>query len=143
MSRAAPGRRAEYRAFRALPTRWKDNDAYGHMNNAEYLSIFDTALSLWQLDNGIALLGPQALRFLVVESGVRYHSEAGFPDVMHCGLRLPHMGRSSLRIELGLFRNDLDTACAEAFFVQVLTDEHSQPIPLPDPLRTIFAEIST
>ncbi len=139
MSRPAPATRTAYRAFRAIPTRWKDNDAYGHMNNAEYLSIFDTAVSLWQLEQGWTLTGPDALRFLVVETGCRYHAEAGFPDVLHTGLRLGHLGRSSLRYEVGLFRNDEDTACTEGFFTQVFTQPHGgsepRPAPIPDWVR--------
>lgn len=135
MTRAAPGTRTNYRAFRALPTRWMDNDEYGHMNNATYLSFFDTAISLWQMDNGIPIRGPQAMRFLVVETGCRYHAEAGFPDVIHAGLRLGHLGSSSMRTEVGLFRNADDTACTEGFFTQVLTGADGRPAPIPPTLR--------
>ncbi|WP_084794259.1 acyl-CoA thioesterase [Pseudoponticoccus marisrubri] len=138
MSRPPPGTRGAYRAFHALPTRWKDNDEYGHMNNAEYLSLFDTAVSLWQMENGITLRGPDALRLLVVETGCRYHEEAGFPDLIHAGLRVGHLGRSSLRFEIGLFRNDADRACTEGFFTQVLTGPDGRPTPLPDDLRALF-----
>lgn len=138
MSRTPPGARADYRAFRALPTRWMDNDEYGHMNNATYLSLFDTAISLWQMDNGITLRGPQAMRLLVVETGCTYHAEAGFPDLIHAGLRLGHLGTSSMRTEVGLFRNDDTTACTEGFFTQVLTDTDGRPTALPPALREIL-----
>ncbi len=138
MTRTLPGTRADYRAFRTLPTRWMDNDEYGHMNNATYLSFFDTTISLWQLDNGIAIRGSDALRFLVVETGCRYHAEAGFPDVIHAGLRLGHLGTSSMRTEVGLFRNDKDTACSEGFFTQVLTGDDGRPMPIPDNIRARF-----
>lgn len=137
-SRSAPGTRDAYRAFQILPTRWMDNDEYGHMNNATYLSLFDTALSLWQIQNGIAIRGPNALRFLVVETGCRYHTEAGFPDVIHAGLRLGHLGRSSMRSEIGLFRNRDTTACTEGFFTQVLTDDAGRPTPIPPEIRNIL-----
>ncbi|MEN9060683.1 acyl-CoA thioesterase [Ponticoccus litoralis] len=97
------------------------------MNNAEYLSLFDTAISLWQIDNGIAITGPEALRFVVVENGCRYFAEAGFPDTLHAGLRLGHLGRSSFRFELALFRNTEERACTEAFFAMVLTDADGRP----------------
>lgn len=139
--RKPPGTRDQYRAFRAIPTRWKDNDEYGHMNNAEYLSFFDTAVSLWQLEQGIQIRGPDAHRFLVVESGTRYHAEAGFPDILHAGLRIGHLGSSSLRFEIGLFRNDDATACAEGFFTQILTDTDGRPKPMPEPIRAIFAKL--
>ena len=138
MSRPAPSTRDAYRAFRAIPTRWKDNDAYGHMNNAEYQSIFDTAVSLWQMEQGLAITGPEALRFLVVETGCRYHAEAGFPDTLHTGLRIGHLGRSSLRFEIGLFRNDDPTACTEGFFTQVLTGPDGRPTAIPETTRAMF-----
>lgn len=141
MSRPLPGTRAGYRVFRSLPTRWMDNDEYGHMNNATYLSLFDTAISLWQIDNGIAIRGPAALRFLVVETGCRYHAQAGFPDVIHAGLRLGHLGTSSMRTEVGLFRNDDDSACTEGFFTQVLTGDDSRPRPIPDELRQTLGSL--
>ncbi len=136
MSRQPPGTRAYYRAFRSLPTRWMDNDAYGHMNNATYFSLFDTAISLWQMEQGLVIDGPDPMRFLVVESGCRYHAEAGFPDILHVGLRLGHLGRSSFRTDVGLFRNEDDSACAEGFFAQVHVDAGGTPTALPASLIT-------
>lgn len=138
MPRTPPRQRDAYQAFRALPTRWMDNDEYGHMNNATYLSFIDTAVSLWQMEQGIAIRGPAATRFLVIETGLRYHAELGFPDLVHAGLRIGHLGTSSLRFEVGLFRNDDTTASAEGFFAQVLVDDDNRPTPIPDPLRDIF-----
>ena len=142
MSRQPPSTRTDYRAFRALPTRWMDNDELGHMNNATYVSLVDTAISLWQMDNGIAIRGPEALRFVVVESGFRYHAEAGFPDLIHAGLRVGHLGRSSTRFEVGLFRNDAQTACTEAFFAMVLTGPDGRPRPVPEDLRAVFSTLA-
>lgn len=141
MSRPAPSLRSDYVAFYSLPTRWADNDEYGHMNNGTYLSLFDTALSLWQIDQGIAIQGPDAARFLVVENGCRYHKEAGFPDLLHAGLRIGHLGRSSLRFDIGLFRNEESEACTEGFFAQVLVDAHGQPSPIPDSMRRLYEKL--
>lgn len=138
MTRQPPAGRDAYTAFRAMPTRWNDNDEYGHMNNATYLEIFDTAVSLWQMENGLVLRGPGATRMLVVESGIRYHAEAGFPDTLHAGLRVGHLGKSSVRFEIGLFRNDDRTACTEGFFTEVHTGPDGRPAPLPDALRRTF-----
>ncbi|MFZ5962330.1 acyl-CoA thioesterase [Thalassococcus sp. BH17M4-6] len=142
MARPAAPVRADFASFRALPTRWMDNDEYGHMNNATYFSLFDTAVSLWQMDQGIEIRGPQANRFLVVENGCSYYAEAGFPDLIHAGLRLGHLGRSSFRYELGLFRNDEDSACATGFFAQVNVDADGRPAPLSDHLREILSRIA-
>lgn len=143
MSRQPPALRTAYRAFVTLPTRWSDNDEYGHMNNATYMSLFDTALSLWQMQNGLEIRGPNALRFLVVESGCRYHSEAGFPDILHAGLRLGHLGTSSYRFEIGLFRNEDPRAAAEGFFAQVLVDANGDPAPIPQSVRNTFQLLKT
>ena len=141
MPRAAPPSRADYAAFRVLPTRWMDNDEYGHMNNATYFSLFDTSVSLWQMDQGIDIRGPKATRFLVVESGCTYFAEAGFPDLIHAGLRLGHLGKSSFRYEIGLFRNEDDIACATGFFAQVHVDDTGRPAALTEKLRGIFATL--
>ncbi len=141
MTRPGPSPRADWPSLRPLQTRWKDNDALGHMNNAEYLSLFDTAISLWQIENGIAITGPEALRFVVVENGCRYFAEAGFPDTLHAGLRLGHLGRSSFRFDLALFRNTEERACTEAFFAMVLTDADGRPAALPDRLRAALTTL--
>lgn len=134
--RTPPGARADYAAFRTLPTRWADNDAYGHLNNIVHYALFDTAVTLWQMEAGcFDLTGAQA-RLLVVESGCRYHAEAGFPDTIHAGLRLGRLGRSSWTTEIGLFRNDEATAFAEGFFAQVQVSAASgQPVALDDAAR--------
>ena len=141
MPRTPPALRSAYRAFRTLPTRWMDNDEYGHMNNATYFSLFDTAVSLWQLDNGIAIRGPQAVRFLVVENTCRYFAELGFPDIVHAGLRIGHLGTSSFRYELGLFANDAGTASAEGTFAQVHVGPDGRPAPLPDTIRETLSAL--
>ncbi|SHG70300.1 acyl-CoA thioesterase [Marivita hallyeonensis] len=142
MTRQPPGTRADYRAFRILPTRWQDNDEYGHLNNATYYALFDTAVSLWQIDQGIEIRGPNATKFLVIESGCRYHAEMGFPDVLTAGLRVAHIGTSSFRYEIALFANEADTAGAEGFFTQVHVNEVSRPAPLPTSVRHILEQIA-
>jgi acyl-CoA thioester hydrolase len=139
MSRSAPGRRVDYLAFTPVTTRWQDNDAYGHMNNATYLSIFDTVLTQWQLAQGMAITSPNGPRFLMVESGCRYHAEVGFPDPIDVGLRVTHIGTSSCKVELGMFRQGDESACAEAFFVQVHVTPAHRPQPMPPQIRDILA----
>jgi acyl-CoA thioester hydrolase len=142
MPRTPPGTRAEYRAFRTLPTRWQDNDEYGHLNNATYYALFDTAVSLWQMEQGIEIRGPNATKFLVVESGCRYHAELGFPDILTAGIRIAHIGTSSFRYEVALFGNDSDIAGAEGFFTQVHVGDEGRPTPLSDAVRQTLSQLS-
>ena len=142
MTRRPPGTRADYRAFRAMPTRWQDNDEYGHLNNATYYALFDTAVSLWQMEQGIEIRGPDPTRFLVVESGCCYHAELGFPDILTAGLRIAHIGTSSFRYEIALFANDADQAGAEGFFTQVYVDASSKPKPLSADIRAILDRLT-
>lgn len=141
MVRTPPGTRADYRAFRTLPTRWQDNDEYGHLNNATYYALFDTAVSLWQIEQGIEIRGPNATKFLVVESGCRYHAELGFPDILTAGIRIAHIGTSSFRYEIALFGNDSDTAGAEGFFTQVHVGADGRPAALPAEIVDTLASI--
>lgn len=125
--------RADYRAFVPATTRWSDNDMYGHMNNAAYYAFFDTAVTNWLF--GTRLSAEDSM-FFVAETGCRYLSEVGFPDRLTVGLRLGHLGTTSIRYEIGIFRNDEDLAAAEGVFVHVHIDKASRrPAPVPEALR--------
>lgn len=123
--------RTDYAVFRVITTRWMDNDVYGHMNNVVHYSLFDTAVNGWLIENG--LLDPTTSETigLVVETGCRYHAEMAFPDTVHAGIKVTRLGTSSVRYEVGLFRNDEETAAAEGFFVHVYVDSKTRrPAPL-------------
>ena len=136
MSRAAPSVRADYRAFSTITTRWMDNDVYRHVNNVVYYSMFDTAVNGALVRAGLLDIAESPIVGLVVESGCRYHAQVAFPDVVHAGLRVAHLGRSSVRYEIGLFRNDDESAAAEGHFVHVYVDRATnRPVPLPPPVR--------
>ena len=119
MPRTPPATRRDYPVFYQLPTRWMDNDQYGHMNNVIHYSLIDTAVTNWQLERSAFDLSGDKVRFLVVESGCVYHDEAGYPDLIHAGIRVGHIGKSSWKYEVGLFRNNDNNAFAEGFFAQV------------------------
>ncbi len=124
-TRTAPSRRADYRTFRTIHTRWMDNDIYGHMNNVVHYSLFDTAVNGWLIEAGLLDLKAGMEVGLVVETGCRYHAEMMFPDVITAGIRVARIGSSSVRYEVGLFRNDEDTASAEAFsFMSMWIERH-------------------
>ncbi|APH70460.1 acyl-CoA thioesterase [Aquibium oceanicum] len=140
--RPAPSDRSAYRAFRTIHTRWMDNDVYGHMNNVVHYSLFDTAVNGWLIEKGVLDIRGGDQIGLVVETGCRYFSEMAFPDVVTAGLRVARLGSSSVRYEVGLFRNDEDIAAAEGFFVHVYVDAHTRrPRPLGDALRAALEEL--
>ena len=120
--RTGPSKRADYKVFRAIGTRWSDNDTYGHMNNVIHYSLFDTAVNGFLVENGLLDIKGGAEIFLVVETGCRYYAEMTFPDVVTAGICVAKLGNSSVRYEIGLFRNDDETAAAEGFFVHVNVD---------------------
>lgn len=143
-TRAEPGIRSAYRAFRTVPTRWMDNDIYGHMNNVVHYSLFDTAVNGWLIDEGVLDLKAGTRIGLVVETGCRYHAEMMFPDLVTAGLRVARIGTSSVRYEVGLFRNDEMRAAAEGFFIHVYVDrETRRPAPLSAELKERLSQLLT
>ena len=135
--RPPPPSRAGYRWFLSLPTRWMDNDVYGHVNNVTYYSFFDTAVARFLLADGVLDLSASTVVGLVVETGCRYAAPVSFPDEVTCGLRCGRLGTSSIRYEIGIFRNGGDRACAEGHFVHVYVERARQDraVPLPAALR--------
>jgi acyl-CoA thioester hydrolase len=141
--RQAPSDRSAYKAFRQITTRWMDNDPYGHMNNVVHYSLFDTAVNGWLIEQGVLDIRQGEQVGLVVETGCRYFSEMAFPDIVTAGLRVAKLGASSVRYEVGLFRNDEELASAEGFFVHVYVDRATRrPLPLGDPLRRALTTIA-
>jgi acyl-CoA thioester hydrolase len=137
MPRPAACRRADYRFFSTIPTRWHDNDIYGHVNNVLYYSFFDTAIAHLLMQEGGLDPWRGSVVGVAVETGCRFHRSFAFPDLIHAGLRVGHLGSSSVRYEIGLFRNEDDEASAEGHFVHVFVDRPTQrPVPIPDPIRT-------
>jgi acyl-CoA thioester hydrolase len=136
MPRPAASRRTDYRFFSTIPTRWHDNDIYGHVNNVLYYSFFDTAIAHLLMQEGGLDPWRGSVVGVAVETGCRFHRSFAFPDLIHAGLRVGHLGSSSVRYEIGLFRNEDDEASAEGHFVHVFVDRPTQrPVPIPDPIR--------
>jgi acyl-CoA thioester hydrolase len=142
--RAMPAGRGDYRLFRALPTRWSDNDIYGHMNNVVHYSLFDTAVNGWLIEKDLIDPHAGAEIFLVVETGCRYHRELAFPDLITAGLRVAKLGSSSVRYEIGLFRNHEDISAAEGFFIHVNVDRASRrPKAIGERARLLLLDLCT
>lgn len=138
-ARPDPDRRADYVRFTHIPTRWMDNDVYRHVNNVVYYSFFDTAVNRMLIEEGVLDIEASTVVGLVVETACRYFSPIAFPDDVHAGVRVAHLGRSSVRYEIGLFRNDADAASAQGHFVHVYVDRASnRPTALPERLRALL-----
>ena len=139
--RPDPTTRSDYRYFTTITTRWNDNDQMGHVNNAVYYLYFDTAQTTFYIEKGLLDMR-RTSPYVVAESGCRHISEVSYPDVLTVGMRVTHLGRSALRVELGLFRNDSLVAAAESHFVHVFVDPVSRrPVPIPPAARDRFTEI--
>ena len=135
MSNAAEVR-SHYAHLTMIDTRWMDNDAYGHVNNVVYYSFFDTAVTRWLIERGLLDIAGSAAIGLVVETQCRYASPLSFPDRVTAGIRVVHLGRSSVRYELALFRNDDESPAATGHFVHVYVDRTSRmSVAIPDAVR--------
>ena len=142
MSRPPPDTRARYAAFESIATRWMDNDLYNHVNNVVYYSWFDTAVNAYMVRAGVLSMTSPKVVCLVVETGCRYFRPISFPDTVQCGLRLAHLGTSSARFEIGVFRNDEDEAAAQGHFVHVACDAAThRPVPLPGDMRAVLEKL--
>jgi acyl-CoA thioester hydrolase len=119
VDKPTPERRCQYRHFLVLPTRWMDNDVYGHVNNVIYYSYFDTVVNGYLIDQGVLDIEKSSVIGLVVETQCRFFKPITFPDTVHAGLRVARLGDRSVRYEIGLYRNEEDTAAAQEHFVHV------------------------
>lgn len=132
MSRPPAETRSAFAHFHRIETRWKDNDVFGHVNNVVYYSYFDTAVNAFLIEHGVLDLQQSKIVGLVAETQCRYYSSLAFPDTVYVGLRLAHLGTSSIRYEVGVFRNHDQTASAQGYFVHVYVDrESNRPVPMP------------
>ena len=142
MPRATPPRRDGYGWFTTIATRWADNDIYGHVNNIVYYSYFDTVIGLFLVREGGLDPWAGSVAGFAVETGCRYHKPLAWPDTVHAGLRVARLGTSSVRYEVGIFKNEDDEACADGHFVHVFVDRASQrPAPVPERLRAALGRL--
>ena len=135
--------KSRYRFFLSIPTRWKDNDVFGHVNNVEYYSFIDTVITTFLIQVGGFDIHHGPVVAVCAESHCRYHQATAFPETIEAGLRVVRIGRSSVRYEIGLFRQGSEEAAAEAWFVHVFVSrEERKPQPLPEPLRAALTRIA-
>lgn len=135
--------RSAYKAFFSLPTRWMDNDVYGHVNNVNYYSFFDTAIAHYLMQQGGLDPWKSSIIGFCVESGCRFRKAIQFPETITAGLRVAKIGSSSVRYEIGLFRKDDDLTAADGYFVHVFVDRKTEkPTPLPDHIREALSRLA-
>jgi acyl-CoA thioester hydrolase len=141
---SGPSLRDGYARFLAIPTRWEDNDTYGHVNNVVYYSFFDTAVNQHLIvQAGLDIVAGPVVG-LVVETMCRFRKPLTFPDTVEAGLRVTKIGTSSVRYEIGLFREGEDEPVATGHFVHVWVDRATQrPVPVPPSIRAALERLVT
>lgn len=140
--RPAPAGRGAYRHFATITTRWMDDDVYGHVNNVVYYSFFDTVVNGYLVGAGVLDPRTSPVIGLVVETRCHYFRPVGFPDAVRVGLSVARIGTSSVRYEVGVFRNDEPETAARGHFVHVYVDRASRrPVPVPDAMRAALERI--
>jgi acyl-CoA thioester hydrolase len=134
--------RGEYPHFLALPTRWMDNDVYGHVNNALYYGFFDTAINRYLIaEGGLNITADQVIGF-AAESHCQYLQPLAFPEVLEVGLRVGHLGNSSVRYELAIFKQTETFAAAAGYFVHVFVNRQTQrPVQIPATIRSALERL--
>ncbi|MGL4409304.1 MAG: acyl-CoA thioesterase [Zoogloea sp.] len=131
--------RADYKHVAKITTRWMDNDIYGHVNNVNYYSYFDTAVNQYLIEQGVLDIHQGEVVGFVVETSCSYYRPVAFPDRVEAGIRVSRVGGSSVRYEIGLFRNDEPEIIAAGYFVHVYVDRASgRPTPIPAATRAVL-----
>jgi acyl-CoA thioester hydrolase len=140
-----PHLRSAYPHFRQVQTRWMDNDMYGHVNNVVYYAWFDSVITGFLIrECGLDIQSPHAVALYVVESACRYHRSLSYPETVDAGLRIGHLGTSSIRFELGLFREGEDKVAASGHFTVVIVDRSTnKPTPIPASIRDGLQRLTT
>jgi acyl-CoA thioester hydrolase len=134
--------RQAYPHFQTITTRWKDNDIYGHVNNVEYYSYFDTVINTYLIRQGGLDIQAGGSIGVCAESHCRFLDSLAFPDAVDAGLRVAKLGNSSVRYEIGLFREGSVQPAAEGWFVHVFVDrEQRRPLAISGPLRAALERL--
>jgi acyl-CoA thioester hydrolase len=140
MTRPSPHIRADYVWYTDITTRWADNDIYGHVNSKTYYSYFDTIVNRYLIEMGGLDIHQGNLICLVVDSSCSYFSPVAFPDRLDGGLRVAHLGYSSVYYEIGVFKEGDEATMAQGQLVHVFVDrETRKPVAIPTNLRNQLA----
>lgn len=132
-------KREDFVWFMQIPTRWIDNDMYGHMNNARYYSIYENLIMTFLGPVNGLNTGTGSIRCFTAENGCRYYDALKYPDVIDAGLRVARIGNSSVRYEMGLFVEGKENIASSAFVIDVFVDAESErPTRVPDDFRQVL-----
>jgi acyl-CoA thioester hydrolase len=136
--------RADLPYHRPIPTRWADNDVYGHVNNVEFYAFFDTVINAFLIEEGGLDIHDGGVIGLCVESHCRFDRALAFPEVVDAGLRVGHLGTSSVRYDVALFGEGFEEPAAEGWFVHVFVDRaQRRPAPIPEDVRGALERLVT
>ena len=128
--------------FLAIPTRWIDNDLYGHVNNVRYYEFFDTVINRYLIELGGLDIHRGEVIGICAESHCNYYRSLAYPDIVDAGLRVGKLGNSSVRYEIGLFRQGDEQPAAAGHFVHVFVDRATQrPVPMPAGIRAALERL--
>ena len=134
--------RAGYRHFLTIATRWMDNDVYGHVNNVVYYSLFDTVINRYLIEAGGLDIHAAPVIGIAVETMCRFHAPIAFPESIDAGLRVAHLGRTSVRYEVGLFKSGRNEAAAAGHFVHVFVlRADTRPVDIPPAIRAALERL--
>ena len=140
----SPEVREQYQYFIDITTRWMDNDLYGHVNNVAYYSYFDTVVNRFLIEEGGLDIHASRVIGVVVESKCSFSRPVAYPQDLEAGMRADHVGRTSVRYGIGIFRKGEDPAAAAGYFVHVFVDRTTmQPVPIPDAIRSALEGIGS
>ena len=135
---------ADYPHVTSLTTRWMDNDVYGHVNNVVYYSYFDTVVNEYLIREGGLDIANGAVIGLAIETFCQFHEPLTFPEVIDAGLRVGKLGNTSVRYEIGLFRQGHGEPAATGHFVHVFVDRQTRrPTALPAGIRACLERLVT
>jgi len=142
MSMKDTAKRSDYSYYQSVQTRWSDNDLYGHVNNVTYYSYFDTVVNNYLIEVGGFDIRADTVIGIAVETFCKFVKAVAYPDRLEVGLRVRHLGNSSVRYDVGIFLEGDDEASASGYFVHVFVERSSsKPVLIPAPLRSALAKI--
>jgi acyl-CoA thioester hydrolase len=142
LDRLGPPSRAAFARFVTLATRWSDNDAYGHLNNVVYYALFDSAVNAILIEAGLLDPASSSIIGLVVESNCRFYASLTYPEAAEVGVAVEHLGRTSVRYHLAVFKAGAQEAAAAGRYTHVYVERATnRPVRIPEGHRRLMEEL--